>query len=896
MEDINKRIAEVENKIFAVLGKEKDKTEVIFDIETFRNYINKAIEKGEIAIDTETDNSTDTIQCHIMGLCIFVPGLKEAYIPINHRDRSTKNRLVNQLTEDDLKNELTKLKDNKVKIIMHNGKFDYEVIKTTCDGIELDIYWDTMIAAQILDENRELGLKKLYVKECDPTQADYKLDELTNDVCYADLDPSIFALYAAHDSEMTYKLYLKQVDEFNKASNAKLFKLFQEIEMPVVKITAAMEQRGLYVDLELNKRLKEKYDKQLEEIDEKITKCLASFHNIIKEWRQSEEAKDPVVEFAPEKSKRSKDDLAKNYPETDPKTGKNYRYGKARRDILTDPIKLTTQQRSVLIYDVLEAPMVSQRKPRGTGKEILEAIKTKLEVELASLDAKYKKLAEERDIDFNMLVESTNVFYEDANDKITKIEIEEDLEEAFEDLAERYEEERIDKKKAAIKLIDLLIEENKTKKIISTYIKTMPVLANHWPDGIVRLNYRTLGAKTGRFSSGGKIHFLKNETPASINGLNIQGIPSKNHNIRGQFVAKPGYTFVEEDFGQQEPRIMAHVSQDENFKKALSLDENGKPRDIYAEVAAVLFGNKYEDNLEHHADGTFFKEGKERRKSAKTVLLATMYGMGSGTLATKLNISKKEAEEKLEAFYNGYRDVRTASAVSIQVGKEQGYVEDIKGRRRRLPDLTLKDFNAYYISDKTINDENPDPKITRYLEEIEHHTGNKDAINRLIDEAKTYGIIIKSNESLIRRAERQCFNARIQGSAATMTKKVMIEIDKDPILKKLDSHLVIQVHDEVIVECPIENAEQVRDRLATIMVNAGKLLGIVDIPFVCDPVIERRWGMAEMSNDLKEEYEDAIAEGKKQEEAIKAVCEEHKEFPEEAIGKYLKGETKIVEF
>ncbi|MBO5578781.1 MAG: hypothetical protein J5955_06760 [Bacilli bacterium] len=341
---------------------------------------------------------------------------------------------------------------------------------------------------------------------------------------------------------------------------------------------------------------------------------------------------------------------------------------------------------------------------------------------------------------------------------------------------------------------------------------------------------------------------------------------------------------------------MAHVSQDENFKKALSLDENGKPRDIYAEVGAAIFGNKYEDNLEHLADGTFYKEGKERRKTAKTVLLATMYGMGPGTLASKLKVKKADAIEKLEAFYNTYRDVRTASATSIWIGKEQGYVEDIKGRRRRLKELQLPNFSAYYISDKTINETNPDARITRYLEELEHNISNKAAVKKLIEEAKTYGIIIKSNESLIRRAERQCFNARIQGSASTMTKKVMIEIDKDPVLKELDTHLVIQVHDEVIVECPIENAKKVRDRLATIMTNAGKLLGIMDIPFVCDPVIERRWGMTEMSNDLKEELEDLIKEGKDEEEAINDICEKHKEFPSLSIENFLKGKTEIVEF
>lgn len=124
-----------------------------------------------------------------------------------------------------------------------------------------------------------------------------------------------------------------------------------------------------------------------------------------------------------------------------------------------------------------------------------------MEAQLESERFSFKKMAEERDIDYAMLVESANTFYGEPNDKIDKIVIEEDKEEIFEDLVEKYEEEKVDKKQAAIKLISLPIKENKLKKIISTYIKPLPKLATHWPDGVIRLNYRTLGAKTGRFPS-----------------------------------------------------------------------------------------------------------------------------------------------------------------------------------------------------------------------------------------------------------------------------------------------------------------------------------------------------------------------------------------------------------
>ena len=87
-----------------------------------------------------------------MGPCIYTPGKKNAYIPMHHVD-SQGSLLENQLTENDFREQLDRL--NNTKIIMHNGKFDYQVIKCTCGGIELPIYWDTMIAAKILDENEK---------------------------------------------------------------------------------------------------------------------------------------------------------------------------------------------------------------------------------------------------------------------------------------------------------------------------------------------------------------------------------------------------------------------------------------------------------------------------------------------------------------------------------------------------------------------------------------------------------------------------------------------------------------------------------------------------------------------------------------------------------------------
>lgn len=209
------RLQIINTNVLQILGKQRANTLVIRDITTLHNYIDKAIAFGEIAIDTETNNSLDPITCKLMGPCLYVPGEKAAYIPINHINNDTGELLERQLTEEQCRVEFQRLIDNNVKIIMHNGKFDYQVIKCTC-GIVLPIYWDTMVAARLLNENERAGLKQQYIEKIDPSQEKYSIDHLFENVQYAQVDPEIFALYASHDAFMTYHLYKLQYEELYK--------------------------------------------------------------------------------------------------------------------------------------------------------------------------------------------------------------------------------------------------------------------------------------------------------------------------------------------------------------------------------------------------------------------------------------------------------------------------------------------------------------------------------------------------------------------------------------------------------------------------------------------------------------------------------------------------------
>lgn len=342
---IKDRLSLITAEVTRVLGVYKEKTQVIKSKQELIEYIDTAIKNGVIAIDTETNNSLDPLTCVIMGGCIYTPGLKNAYIPINHTDLQG-NRLDWQCTEYDLKEQFDRLADT--KIIMHNGKFDYQVIKCTCD-CKLSCYWDTMICARILNENERAGLKGQYIEKIDPSIEKYSIDHLFNNVEYKYVDPEVFALYAATDSFMTYELYKLQKEELDKPENQKLYSLFRTIEMPLIEVVAEMELSGITIDKDYAERLSKKYHKKADAVDKKIELELTKYESKIAAWRQTAEAQ--------KKPKK--------------KTGDGL--GKSKSEQLSTPVEITSPtQLAILLYDVLKAPIVNKKTPRGTGEDILK--------------------------------------------------------------------------------------------------------------------------------------------------------------------------------------------------------------------------------------------------------------------------------------------------------------------------------------------------------------------------------------------------------------------------------------------------------------------------------------------------------------------------------------------
>lgn len=359
---IQDKLKLINDEVIRVLGKQSDNIICIRDKEDFHNYITKCIENNIIAIDTETNNSLDPITCKLMGLCLYTKDEKQAYIPVNHRNPNDQIRLENQLTENDIKEELDRVISAKTYSILHNGKFDYEVLKCTC-GVCINMDWDTMIGAKLLDENEQsAGLKQQYIQKIDSSQEKYSIDHLFNGVEYADVDPNIFAYYAATDSLMTYKLYEWQMNKFNLKDNSKLFNLAKTLEMPLVKVIAEMELAGMEVDMDYSKLLSDKFHKNLDKVDNKLNIELDKLKDKINAWRLTPEAN------AKSKKRNGEDG------------------GKSKSEMLQDPINLGSPiQLAILFYDVLKAPVVNKKSPRGTGEDDLKAIDKALKLPLCEL-------------------------------------------------------------------------------------------------------------------------------------------------------------------------------------------------------------------------------------------------------------------------------------------------------------------------------------------------------------------------------------------------------------------------------------------------------------------------------------------------------------------------------
>ena len=308
----------------------------------------------------------------------------------------------------------------------------------------------------------------------------------------------------------------------------------------------------------------------------------------------------------------------------------------------------------------------------------------------------------------------------------------------------------------------------KTKTGYSTSAEVLEKLAVDYPIVSDILEYRQLTKLKSTYADGlanyidetGKIHTTFNQTITATGRLsstepNLQNIPIRielGKMIRKVFHPAKGNLFVDSDYSQIELRVLAHVADDEKLIEAF---QNGQ--DIHRTTASHVFGVPFDEVTDL------------QRRNAKAVNFGIVYGISAFGLSQDLNISRKEAQEFIDKYFETYPKIKVFLDSTVEQAKKDGYIKTLFNRIRPIPELSSSNFMQ-----------------------------------------RQFG-------------ERVAMNSPIQGTAADIIKIAMIRVHDRLIRDKLKSKLILQVHDELLIETLEEEKEQVIALLEEEMKNAVKL-------------------------------------------------------------------------
>lgn len=300
----------------------------------------------------------------------------------------------------------------------------------------------------------------------------------------------------------------------------------------------------------------------------------------------------------------------------------------------------------------------------------------------------------------------------------------------------------------------------KDEKILSTYVLGLQERQKY---GIIRPGFKQCGTSSGRYSS---------QNP------NFTNLPRDDKRVKSCIVARPGKVFVGADYSQLEPRVFAALSGDDNLKKCFS-----EALDFYSVVGAPVFGITGV-SLKKEDPNSLAKKYPSVRDKSKVIALATPYGRTAHLQASQLGISREEAQEVINSYFEAWPKVELMMLESHEQVKKDGVVYSYYGRPRRIPE----GVNIKKIYGNTSHSELP------YVARTMLNLG---------------------------------MNHRIQSTAASIANRAMI-LFCDLIQKAAlaGCKIVLFIHDEIIVECKEEDSLIVKDILKFSMENAVELPGV----------------------------------------------------------------------
>ena len=304
------------------------------------------------------------------------------------------------------------------------------------------------------------------------------------------------------------------------------------------------------------------------------------------------------------------------------------------------------------------------------------------------------------------------------------------------------------------RVVEAILEYRESAKLKSTYVDALPNALSK-KTGRIHSSFGQLMTATGRLAS---------------NNPNLQNIPirtSQGREIRKAFVPRSeDFKILAADYSQIELRVMASISGDESMRSAFN-----EGLDIHSATAAKVY------------DVDIDEVSSDMRRGAKTVNFGIIYGISAFGLSQRLDISRSEAADLIDSYFEEYPRVKEYMDDTILFAKENGFVETVSGRRRYLRDIN------------------------------------------------------SSNAMIRSAAERTAINTPIQGTAADMIKLAMVGVHKALSEGGFKTKMILQVHDELLFDMAIEEEDKIKEIVVEEMQNALPM----EIPAVVDVGVGENW-------------------------------------------------------
>jgi DNA polymerase I-like protein with 3'-5' exonuclease and polymerase domains len=656
---------------------------------------------------------------------------------------------------------------SKKKLIMHNASFDTRVVfNALCFDLIDSLYADTMLMRHTLTEEGPFGLKDIAVElaskigiseEEVANQEQLELEDnvkskggswtKTNKEIYkGDID--ILAKYACADTDLTLRLFNYFQAELEKQNLLSFF--YEQEVMPLYKfVTIIMEHEGVHLDMPRLESLYAQINTELKQIEANVVQALldtAEGQQFVKQRLAEEFAPSNKGSFAQEVCRFFDLDLPKLASGKYQINQKTLQNSSAH---LRAKLFLENTKSGLLEYEIQEIQKRLLIAKEGTEHAINISSKQQL---------------------------GTIVFDLMGIAPLTRTE--KGAGQFNEDFIEHLAEQGFTWAKE-------LRVYNKLNKIKGSYYERF---LNSQEGGVFFPTFKQHGTTSGRYGSD-----MQQLSRPLEEGSDDARIVFYTNTLRELIIPKEDYVFIDDDYESLEPRVFADDAGDQALIDIFELGE-----DFYSKVAIGTEG--LQGVSAHKKDPNFLKNlHPEVRQNAKAYSLGIRYGMKAGKLAMALNISKEDAQEKIDSYFKNFPGLKSAMDNYLAQAKLNGRVVSKYGRVRHLP--RVKEIHNKY-GDGILDYDN--------LKRISTKTFTP--ISTLKDIRKEYNNLLNN-----------ALNFPIQAAATSIVNRAMIAMSYKFRQEGLDAWVSLQIHDQVVVSCHKNCIDRVKEIVQDCMENTNKL-------------------------------------------------------------------------